>query len=135
MSWDRKNLFVIAGFVSTYSAVILPGFQMFSFIAGFVIAGFHCYIGGLIIVCSFFSFTGRWAYIWGLLSEKAGVATCSLRYSLYPLGEVLPYTSHIGMWHPKGYGFCAVLGLKTGIDFAHFGLESGVVYKETTVVY
>ena len=83
MSWDRKNLFVIAGFVSTYSAVILPGFQMFFFIAGFVIAGFHCDIGGLIIVCSFFSFTGRWAYIWGLLSEKAGLqpAVYGTRYT------------------------------------------------------
>ena len=26
-------------------------------------------------------------------------------------------------------------GLKTGIDFAHFGLESGMVYEGTTVVY
>ena len=25
-------------------------------------------------------------------------------------------------------------GLKTGIDFAHFGLELGIVYKGTTVV-
>ena len=28
---------------------------------------------------------------------------------------------------PKGMGF----GLKTGIDFAHFGLESGMVFEET----
>ena len=26
-------------------------------------------------------------------------------------------------------------GLKTGIDFSHFGLESGMVYEESTVVY
>ena len=26
-------------------------------------------------------------------------------------------------------------GLKTGIDFAHFGLESGMVFEGTTVVY
>ena len=26
-------------------------------------------------------------------------------------------------------------GLKTGVDFAHFGLEPGLVYKGTTVVY
>ena len=25
--------------------------------------------------------------------------------------------------------------LKTGMDFAYFGLESGMVYKATTVVY
>ena len=52
MRWDRENQFVIAGFVSIYSTVILPGFQMLfvitesSFrvfvIAGFVIAGCHC---------------------------------------------------------------------------------------------
>ena len=37
--WDRQNLFVIAGFVmagliSTYFAVILPGFQMLFVITG-----------------------------------------------------------------------------------------------------
>ena len=26
-------------------------------------------------------------------------------------------------------------GLKTGIDFAHFGLESGMIYEGTTGVY
>ena len=26
-------------------------------------------------------------------------------------------------------------GLKTGIDFAHFGREAGMVYEGTTVVY
>ena len=26
-------------------------------------------------------------------------------------------------------------GLKTGIDFAHFGLESGMVFEETTGMY
>ena len=82
-----------------------------------------------------FFFTGRWAYTWGLISEEAGAATGSLRYSLHPLGDVLPYTSHTGMCRSKGYGFCALLGLKTGIDFAHFSLESTMVYKGTTVVY
>ena len=50
MRWDRQNLFVksgdfvIAGFVSLYFTVILPGFQMFFAINNgvFVIAGFHC---------------------------------------------------------------------------------------------
>ena len=42
--WDRQNLFVIAGFISTYFTVILPGFQVFFGITGgvFLIAGFHC---------------------------------------------------------------------------------------------
>ena len=32
-------------------------------------------------------------------------------------------------------GFLRPFGLKTGIDFAHFGLESGMVFEETTWVY
>ena len=51
-------------------------------------------------------------------------------------GGVLRYISQIGMFRPKGKGFSAVLfGLKTGIDFAHLGLESVVVYEGTTVMY
>ena len=38
------------------------------------------------------------------------------------------------MYRPKGYGFW-VFGLKTGIHFAHFGLESSVVFEGTTGVY
>ena len=34
MRWDRQNLFVIAGFVSTYFTVILLGFQMLLVITG-----------------------------------------------------------------------------------------------------
>ena len=42
----------------------------------------------------------------------------------------------VGMYRPKGYGFWAFLGLKTGnIHFAHFGLESGVVFEGTAGVY
>ena len=36
---------------------------------------------------------------------------------------------------PQRVGFLRRFGLKTGIDFAHFGLESGMVYKGTTIVY
>ena len=32
-------------------------------------------------------------------------------------------------------GFLRRFGLKTGIDFAHFGLESGMVVEGTTGVY
>ena len=34
---------------------------------------------------------------------------------------------------PQRVGFLRRFGLKTGIDFAHFGLESGMVYKGTTI--
>ena len=35
---------------------------------------------------------------------------------------------------PKGYGFLRRSGLKTSVDFTHFGLESGMVFEETTGV-
>ena len=37
--------------------------------------------------------------------------------------------------HLKGYGFLGRFGQKTGIDFLYFGLESGMVFKETADVY
>ena len=45
------------------------------------------------------------------------------------------------LYNPNRYvplqrvGFLGLFGLKTGIDFAHFNLESGMVFKGTTVVY
>ena len=36
---------------------------------------------------------------------------------------------------PHRVGFLRRLGLKTGIHFVHFGLESGMVFKGTTGVY
>ena len=35
----------------------------------------------------------------------------------------------------QGVRFWGLFGLKTGIDFAHFGLESGMVFEGTTGVY
>ena len=34
MRWDRQNVLVIAGFVSTYFTVVLPGFHMLFVITG-----------------------------------------------------------------------------------------------------
>ena len=42
----------------------------------------------------------------------------------------LPYISHIGMCRPEGYIFVSRFGLKTGIHFAYFVLESGIVFDE-----
>ena len=47
---------------------------------------------------------------------------------------VFPYRSHIGMFHPNGQGFLRLFGLKTGIDFAHSGLELGMVFEGSTGV-
>ena len=37
----------------------------------------------------------------------------------------IPYISHIAMCHPKGWGLYSISVL-TGLDFAYFGLESGM---------
>ena len=50
-------------------------------------------------------------------------------------GGALPYLSHMSMCRPKGYCFFDVFGLTTGIDFAHFGLESGLNFEKTMGVY
>ena len=36
---------------------------------------------------------------------------------------------------PQMVGFWGRFGLKTGVDFAHFDLESGMVFKRTTGSY
>ena len=41
----------------------------------------------------------------------------------------------IGMCHPQGCGFLLRFGLKMGIHFAYFVLESGMVFKGTTEAY
>jgi len=47
---------------------------------------------------------------------------------------LLPYLSLLGMYGPKGYSF-APFRSETGTDFAHFGLESGLVFQGSTGVY
>ena len=49
-------------------------------------------------------------------------------------GWVLPYISYIGM-PPHQVGFLRPFGLKTGVHFAHFGLESGMVFEGTMGLY
>ena len=47
---------------------------------------------------------------------------------------VLPYISYIGMCRPSGRVF-APFWSENGYSFAHFGLESGLVFEGTTGVY
>ena len=54
---------------------------------------------------------------------------------LFKARGVLPYVSHNRYVPPQRVGFLRRFCLKTGIDFAHFGLESGMVFEETTEVY
>ena len=44
--------------------------------------------------------------------------------------ELLSYINHIGTVYvpPNQVGFLHCFGLKTGIHFAHFGLELGMVF-------
>ena len=50
-------------------------------------------------------------------------------------GQVTPLYKSYGFVPPQRVWFLRVVGLKTGINFAHFGLESGMVFKGTTGVY
>ena len=50
-------------------------------------------------------------------------------------GGVLPYISYIGMCGPQRVWFLSCFGLKTDIDFDHYGLKSGMVFKGTTRAY
>ena len=54
--------------------------------------------------------------------------TCVLYRVKYPVGGggVLPYISH---GYHKGYVFLRRFGLKMGIDFTHFSLESGIMFS------
>ena len=45
-------------------------------------------------------------------------------------GGLLPSISYIGNVPPHRVGFLCRFGLKTGIHFAHFGLESGMVLRD-----
>ena len=55
-----------------------------------------------------------------------------LNRSISP-GGTPPYKPWVSA-APKG-GVSAPFGLKMGIDFAHFGLESGMVFEGNTRVY
>ena len=54
-----------------------------------------------------------------------------------PIRGVRGAPSYKPYWYvpPQRLGFLRRFGLKTGIDFAHFGLELGMVYEGTTIVY
>ena len=69
----------------------------------------------------------------GLLSQPSQLlrALTPLPESTVPPprgGGVLPYIFLIGICRLKGYGFCAVLVWNGGVDFACFGLNSGMVF-------
>jgi len=52
-----------------------------------------------------------------------------------PIAITLEITEPYRYVPPQSVGFLRRFGMKTGIFFSHFGLESGVVYKGTTIVY
>ena len=66
-------------------------------------------------------------HFWG-----AGLYKASRNWSrLTTRGEGTPLYKPYRYVPPHRVGFLRRFGLKTGIDFAHFGLESGVVLKGT----
>jgi len=50
-------------------------------------------------------------------------------------GGVTPFYKPCGHVPPQRVGVLRLFGLKTGIDFAQFGLESGMVFEGTTGAY
>ena len=50
-------------------------------------------------------------------------------------GEDTPFRKSYSYVPLQKVRFLCRFGLKTGIDFAHFGLESGMVFEGTTGVY
>ena len=50
----------------------------------------------------------------------------------YPPGGGTPLYSPYRYVPPHRVGFLRGFGLRTGIDFVHFGLESGIVFEGTT---
>ena len=50
-------------------------------------------------------------------------------------GGVQPYISHYRYVPPPRVWFLGRFGLKTGIHFAYFVLESGMVFEGTTEAY
>ena len=62
-------------------------------------------------------------------------------YEILSRGGGVLYSSSLNLSHiyryvpPQGVEFLRRFGLKRGRDFAHFGLESDMVYEGTTVVY
>ena len=50
------------------------------------------------------------------------------------MGGASLYKSY-GFVPPQRVWFFRLFGLKTGINFAHFGLESGMLFKGTKGVY
>ena len=72
-----------------------------------------------------------WVIDWFFSRRSPGPVFRSLQCArggtpLYKLYRYVP---------PHRVGFLRRFGLKTGIDFAHFGLESGMVCKGNTGVY
>ena len=58
----------------------------------------------------------------------------TLSYS-WGSGEGTPLYKPYRYVQPQRIGFLSLCSLKTGIHFVHFGLESGVVFEESTEVY
>ena len=85
-------------------------------------------------------FPGVAETIVGSLVRYYGVGTVECLFNLFylrrsvPGGGVFPYKSYIGICRPK-VRFLHRFGLKTGIHFAHFGLELGTVFEGTKGTY
>ena len=63
------------------------------------------------------------------------VVTQGLPFPLLPGEGGTPLYKQYRYVPPHRVGFLRRFGLKTGIHFAHFGMESGMVFEETAGAY
>ena len=68
------------------------------------------------------------------LSSKAMFTLCQIAFRAGGGGRSLRTALEVCA-APKSRGFLGRFGLKTGIHFAHFGLESGMFFERNTGVY
>ena len=108
--------------------------------------GFFVYV-----ILKTWGFVGSWIHVvkdrllasvrWRAATWRKCKKQCDARANLYfprgggGAGEGTPFRKSYSYVPLQKVRFLCRSGLKTGIDFAHFGLESGMVFEGTTVVY
>ena len=71
-----------------------------------------------------------------LFITKSKLTTAETQvFSVRPLSALVSLYKLYWYVPPQRVWFLSRFGLKTGIDFDHYGLKSGMVYKETTGAY
>ena len=67
--------------------------------------------------------------------NRAVIVNDKIKIVFFYIPRGTPYYTLYRYVPPYPVGFLGPFGLKTGIHFAHFGLESGMVFEGATGVY